>query len=338
MMAKWDAKTAAAGTCLELPAWVEKLIGDCHPCLKTTHQIDQFTDCAVRDAGNLLLATFTVRAADVLDPLSFQRQTVVAYRALALVLRERKARHPIRFWNFIPDINKSIDDSISRYMVFNAGRYSAFHEWYGESKSFEHDIATASGVGHSSPDLVIHCLSSSNSGRAVENPRQIPSYRYSAQFGPLPPTFARATAVQLNSDELSLLLVGGTASIRGEESLHVGDLRAQANETLHNLAAVVRASHALVGDDQFVQQGCDSAWLQRFRSLRVYHPRMADRSVIAEVLANRCPNVAQIEWRQADLCRPELLIEMEGVAERPRLETEVAVVIPVHRQRAALEA
>ena len=42
-------------------------------------------------------------------------------------------------------------------------------------------------------DLMIDALSAASPGIAVENPRQIPSYRYARRYGPRPPCFARAT-------------------------------------------------------------------------------------------------------------------------------------------------
>ena len=47
-----------------------------------------------------------------------------------------------------------------------------------------------------------------------------------------------------------MLLVGGTASIVGEESRHVGHLEEQANETFRNLASVVAsAAGTLLSED-----------------------------------------------------------------------------------------
>jgi chorismate lyase / 3-hydroxybenzoate synthase len=336
MTDKWDTMAASRGSLTEPPAWVTSVIHGCD--VEETREFDRLTSCTVRGDGGLVLVTVTVRNADHLDTLGFQRQTVLAYRAIALMLKQRTARYPIRFWNFIPDINKPISESLSRYMVFNAGRCSAFYEWYGDSSSFGRYVATASGVGHAGKDLVIHCLSANTLGTAVENPRQIASYRYSSQFGPLPPMFARATMVKLDSFDDSLLLVGGTSSIRGECSLHQGDPIQQTRETLHNLVAVIRAGGAAVGDDKLDQYPCDSVLLDQFRCLRVYHVRPSDRNVIGNLLANCFPNVEQIEWRHAHLCRPELLVEIEGVAHQPRVKSSSIAGIPPTRQRAALDA
>ena len=60
----------------------------------------------------------------------------------------------------------------------------------------------------------------------------MPSYRYSRRFGPRPPCFARATVLHLGAaGDAPLVLVGGTASIRGEDSVHVGNVRGQVLET-----------------------------------------------------------------------------------------------------------
>ena len=54
--------------------------------------------------------------------------------------------------------------------------------------------------------------------------------------------------------------------------------------------------------------------LSRFRELRVYYPRPTDLSVIRAELVDAFPHVSRIEYVRADLCRPELLVEIEGVA------------------------
>ena len=70
----------------------------------------------------------------------------------------------------------------------------------------------------------------------MANPRQIAPYRYSKRFGPLPPCFARATVLPAEAGTARKILVGGTASIRGEESIYLDDIRLQTSETFHNLA------------------------------------------------------------------------------------------------------
>jgi len=165
-------------------------------------------------------------------------------------------------------------------------------------------------VGTWGEDLVLFCLAAEAPGTPNENPNQVPAYRYSRKFGPLPPCFARSTLVRAAG--VSLLLVGGTASIRGEESMHVGHLELQAEETLRNLAALVRSAFGGDGTDSDLECG---VWLDRLRELRVYHPRLADRGQILTLIQERFRCLKRVELIRAELCRPELLVEIEGVAE-----------------------
>jgi enamine deaminase RidA (YjgF/YER057c/UK114 family) len=254
----------------------------------------------VHDAGRFTLATARVGGASALDDPSFERCTAEAYRALADVVRARPARHPLRFWNHIPAIRRSDQPGLDRYMVFNAGRYAACSDWFGSPDAFDRLLPTASAVGHDGHDLVVHALAGEEGGVAVENPRQVPSYRYSRRFGPRPPCFARGTSVRWHESGGATILVGGTASIRGEDSVHRGDLRAQAHETFENLGALVRSAGA--------------PGLGSFESLRVYYVHAADRDAITRTVAEAFPHLRDVEYVTADLCRPELLVEIEGVA------------------------
>jgi chorismate lyase/3-hydroxybenzoate synthase len=227
---------------------------------------------------------------------------------------------PVRFWNFIPGIHDAMRDGcrlgdgapaeISRYMVFNAGRYRAIERWRADGTArgspLGGGIAAATGVGYRGSDLVVHCLAVEGLGRAVENPRQVPAYQYSRRYGPLPPCFARGTLA--DGPRGPVLLVGGTASVRGEESVHglgegTGGLEAQVRETMANLASLIETG---LGEDEPA--------LKRLTDVRVYHSRPGDRAELTSLTRGALGPAARIEFVRADICRPELLVEIEGVA------------------------
>jgi len=232
-----------------------------------------------------------------------------ALPAIRDALVETSAPHPVRFWNCLPGIHAPTGPDTDRYMTFNAGRFAAFEQWFGGAKELGVAVPSASAVGHHQEELVIHTLACPERGRAVCNPRQIAPYRYSRRFGPLPPCFARATVID---EPTPMILVGGTASIRGEESVHLDDLHRQAEETFENLACLV--AHASAPERAYVSSE-RSEWLKRFRSLRVYYPRSTDLPTIQSLVADGFTNLASAEFVGADLCRAELLIEIEGAAE-----------------------
>ena len=182
----------------------------------------------------------SIEGAPEMDTATLQRSVTDAYR---LVFEQLAARdlHLVRTWAAIPGIHESHGE-VDRYMVFNGGRFAAYSAWLGGREEFSRAVTTASAVGSSEKALYIHCLAARESGIPVDNPRQVPAYRYSRQFGPLPPCFARATLLPSPFEGSRMLLVGGTASIVGEQSMHLGDLSGQIDETFRNLAAVVASA------------------------------------------------------------------------------------------------
>src|SRR5439155_3510511 len=117
----------------------------------------------------------SARVADVADlsPAELEHRTFDAYVSIARQLAQSPARHPVRFWNHVPFITDPADDGRDNYMVFNAGRFRAFTDWFGGPAHFDRDVATASATGHRGRDLIVHCLATDAPGVAVNNPRQV---------------------------------------------------------------------------------------------------------------------------------------------------------------------
>lgn len=251
-------------------------------------------------------AIVRVPHADTLPDLELQHATTAAYRLIRRALNDGPAHHPVRFWNFIPGIvDAAAADGLDRYMVFNAGRFAAFTDWFcaADRDRLAPHIATATGVGHAGTDLVVHCLADRLPGQPIENPRQCAAYRYSDAYGPMPPCFARATLVADDTQtDARRVLVGGTSSILGEDSVHVGNLPEQTRETLDNIDALLR------------EAGADG--LEALHDVRVYHVQEHQGPAILEHVQQRLPHlVGRIEMVHAPLCRPDLGVEIEGMAD-----------------------
>lgn len=245
------------------------------------------------------LMSLTLSDAASLAADEFERRTIEIFESLrrGLALSEHAA--PVRFWNYLPAIHEPMDERRDRYMVFNAARFKAMSDWFGGPAHLPGRLPAASGVGHGGRDLVVHCLSCAQAGEAVENPRQIPAFEYSEKYGPLPPCFARATVIA--HDGGRALLIAGTASIVGEQSVHPDDLPKQLDETLANLHALVDAAPA--GEEPWA-----------LRDVRAYCVRQSDAPAIEQRLRAALGPAVRLEMRRADLCRAELLVEIEGLA------------------------
>lgn len=288
------------------PVWVGSLLGR---FARRSTAGSEAVSLGITEGGGFCLASVRVHQARRLDRAAFSEAVARAYRWIRTELSGRRYSHPVRLWNHIPGIHDPMGKGRDRYMVFNAGRFEALAEWFGK-ESFDTRIATASGVGHDGQDLVLHCLAAERPGRAVDNPRQTAPYRYSRRYGPRPPCFARATVIQ-PSRGAPLVLVGGTASIVGEESVHPGDLFRQMEETLTNLAVLLCAA----AGERDVSVDDRAAVLAGFREVRVYFPDPRRLGELRSLLEDAFPGAGHVEWVRAGICRAELMVEIEGVAE-----------------------
>lgn len=279
------------------PGWVAALLGSAVP-------EPLGAGATAVSAGPLALVRTSVPDAASLGAAALRSAVSDAYEQIQTFVSDTR-RHPVRFWNFVPHLGASMGGGLDRYMVFNAGRYDAYARWYGGAGGFAGAVATASAVGVEGADCVMYCLAAAAPGTPVDNPRQTPSWRYSARYGPQPPCFARATIAQLAGQ--TRLLIGGTASVVGEASRHRGDAAAQVDETVRNLAAVIQQAR---GRDETLE-----ASLARVSDVRVYVREARDAAAVRSRLQPWCRPGAAVEIAVSHICRPELLVEIEAVAE-----------------------
>ncbi len=312
MTATADRTCADRALCLDPPvppAWVAEWVGD---AIESEVLLREGAVVRTSERGEFSFLRATVPGAKGLPERDFRLCVERTYLALGELLRQR-GRAPLRFWNYVPGIRSRTAGGLSRYELFNLGRYLAYTTWY-ETDRFGERLAAASAVDHRGDDLVVHVLAGRRPGEPLENPRQTPAYFYSRRYGPLPPCFSRATVVREVGGGTPWAIVAGTSSIVGEDSRHAGDCEAQLDETLSNLAHLSSAfaGARLRAGERFDADGRVRA-LARFRHLRAYVVREADESTVLAGLRRGFPRMGEIEAFAADLCRPELLVELEGI-------------------------
>ncbi len=289
-------------------AWVGMplLAGDPHVELWTspqpvvTQRIGPLTFARNRD---LLFGCFS--AESPADFGVFEARVQEAYARLLTLIDAEGYPHSLRLWNYFPGIG-DVQDRIDRYMTFSRGRHRAIEAHYGGR--FTGRLPAASAVGTRHGGLVIYFLAGRNPGRHRENPRQMSAYSYPAQYGPKSPSFARATLYR--QPGVDTLYISGTASIVGHESRHPDDPGAQLDETLSNIQILV--------DSTAAEEGAGFQGLQSLACVKVYIRRRADFALIRAGLEAVLPPTAQCMYLEADICRPELLLEIEAVARATR--------------------
>jgi enamine deaminase RidA (YjgF/YER057c/UK114 family) len=179
--------------------------------------------------------------------------------------------------------------------------------WFGAAEQIRQQAPAASGVGHDGDDLVVHALAMASRGMAIENPDQVPAYHYSPRYGPVPPCFARATRV---ASPIPALFISGTAAITGEDSRFGADVEGQFQLALRNLWMVIAKAYGDVRRDLSARESL----LQTLQHIRIYLPPGVDQQAVERLARAAFAASTPIEWVGADLCRSDLLVEIEGVA------------------------
>ena len=169
----------------------------------------------------------------------------------------------------------------------------------------------STGIGVSGNGLVAGCMALETKRDDVlllqlENPQQTPAYAYGPEHSPQSPKFSRAVALVLGNYVTTW--VSGTASIVDSESRHLGDPEKQTAQTIDNIERLIAA-------ENFASRGVKGAGasLRDLAKIRVYLKRGEDLAKCRAICEQRFGSVPAI-YVVADVCRPDLLVEIEGVA------------------------
>lgn len=224
----------------------------------------------------------------------------LAYKSVFEAMKELEFPHALRFWNYIADINGH-SHGIERYRQFNCGRQEGFLQ---SDREVTGSVPAASAVGFASGPLTVYFLAARDARPvAIENPRQVSAYLYPASYGPRSPTFSRAGLVSIGAERV--LFVSGTASIVGHQTCYPGDVVAQTRETMTNIAAILTETRRVAPAAAFS--------LADLR-YKVYVRDENDMPRIAAELRQHLGGDAKLLFLKADICRQDLLVEIEATA------------------------
>ncbi len=255
---------------------------------------------AWRRAGDVLYGVIEMAEADIAgagvrSPLQAASQE--AYARIFRLLDAQGLPHLWRVWNYFADINGE-SHGLERYRQFNIGRQDAFLEF---QRGATGNVPAACAIGLAGGPLRIAFMAGGKAATALENPRQVSAYNYPADYGPRSPTFSRAALAFPPGQEI--LFVSGTASILGHRTVHANDAAAQCREVLANIEAVVAEANRL---------RCSAIFSLGELCYRVYIRHVADFAKVEEALTDRLGAAADVVFLQADICRADLLLEIEA--------------------------
>jgi enamine deaminase RidA (YjgF/YER057c/UK114 family) len=100
-----------------------------------------------------------------------------------------------------------------------------------------------------------------------------------------------------------MLFISGTASIVGHQTVHAGDVAAQTRETLVNIEALLNEANRVSGGRRFNLETL---------AYKVYVRNSGDLPLIQSQLHAALGSQARLVYLRADICRQDLLVEIEA--------------------------
>lgn len=236
---------------------------------------------------------------DVLG-LNISEQSRNVFTSLGNIMKKESfpVNSIIRQWNYIERIT-GFDGEDQHYQSFNNAR----SEFYGSS-SWDNGYPAATGIGSYFGGVLVDVdavvfKSDDCYATPINNRLQVAAHKYSEgvleHSGKMKstPKFERAKSMTFGGQDI--IYISGTAAIRGEESLKGVGLERQLHTTMENIAELIKdGKHEL---------------------LRVY---LKDESFYRESrkLLRGYDLAIPMIYLHTDVCRDELLIEIEGIAKR----------------------
>lgn len=215
-----------------------------------------------------------------------------------------KVNEIVRQWNYIEGITHT-DGKIQNYQLFNDAR-SAF---YG-SVDWSEGYPAATGIGCSEGGVTVSVYAVKDCAtvsKPIDNPIQVPAHKYSnkvlkegKETVKTTPKFERARLLD------DTVLVSGTAAIKGENSEISTDPFLQSEAAIDVLEHLVAPGNIFPGCPRF-----------RFEAIRVYIKNEKDIPAIVSSLKAHWKGIP-MHFLMADICRPELLLELEGIGSTRR--------------------
>ncbi len=205
--------------------------------------------------------------------------------------KQRKMK-VLKIWHYFPKLLDEYDNKKTNYSLLCEARESVYKSIYTNC-----NYPAATVIGIKGENILIYFFSAAcENYKAIENTRQVSSYNYPMNIFLEKPMFSRAVSFTPKDSMKNNILISGTASIKGYESMHSKNILRQLDETLENYNTFFDYKKNLSN------------------IARVYMPDTNDNNVqLVLSLLNKKFGKNNYALLEGDICRPELLIEIEGM-------------------------
>ncbi len=211
----------------------------------------------------------------------------------------------VRQWNYIENI-LGFDGDKQRYQEFNNVRSGI----YGHS-FLEKGYPAATGIGMNQGGIIIEFIAIQSDRlitSAIDNPEQIAAHSYSKNVLvgeecvlKTTPKFERARYLELFGKKI--IFISGTASIRGEHTVGIGDPAEQTEITIDNIKQLY--------SNKILSRISTGDLVPKYGHARIYIKNKKDFAEIRRTFKTHFGNLPVV-YIIADICRNDLLVEIEG--------------------------
>jgi len=221
----------------------------------------------------------------------------------------------VRQWNYVGEILSKEEDTDHRlrqhYQMFNETR----SQFYGKFRATK-DYPAATGIGMLYLGVCIDSFAVTGNENLkiipIGNPVQSESYQYgqSVLVGDpdqqmkqnQPPQFERAKLIILN--KAARILVSGTASIIGQETIGIGNVEEQTRVTIQNIKHLTHPENIRKYFPQIIEIP------QHYSYIRVYVKFKDDITKVRDICLQTYGDIPST-YVVAAICRDNLLVEIE---------------------------
>lgn len=208
-----------------------------------------------------------------------------------------------RQWNYIEEITIKEEGS-QHYQEFNDAR-SIF---YSKAK-WNNGYPAATGIGTKRGGIMIELYAikgSTATNKPIDNPMQVAAHNYSQNVldGIAAEELQERTTPKFERARIlgNTIYISGTAAIKGENSVTSNDTVEQARTTMEVMNNLISKENIPAANNGAT-----------YDLLRIYVKNEEHIDAVKEYMTEHYPTVPK-HYLVSDICRPELLIEIEGVA------------------------
>jgi enamine deaminase RidA (YjgF/YER057c/UK114 family) len=221
----------------------------------------------------------------------------------------------VRQWNYVGNIltcNELNGSTKQNYQLFNEVRFDT----YSNHRNLA-SYPAATGIGTAITGISIDCLVINHNPDVkiipISNPNQINSYQYGQEVligapntkkeKKHPPQFERA--ILITTGDSSRLLISGTAAIIGQHTVANGDVSRQTLVSIENIQMLCSRKNLV---NHHAELTCIP---KKYSYIRVYVSHRKDIPLVKPICQDFYGDVP-INYLQADICRHDLLVEIEA--------------------------